>query len=179
MYPLLCIGTGDNTKSPKSGLSENLRNIHFLSKFQHFVLIQIISKDFVFTISPNTFMHMCFHFSAARRVADRGEHTVEGQTLQVTLLEPIRHTTSSQGDDDEPFCSIKVTGVSKIESKDTMEYYFENQKRSGGGSIRLLEVNKEEDYAYVTFGNEDGRKESLIHINLIIPPAFMPPGMWV
>ena len=87
---------------------------------------------------------------------------MEGQTVHVTLLEPVRQATRTQvEEDEEPLCSIKVTGVSKIGSKDTMEYYFENQKRSGGGSIKLLEVHKEEDYAYVTFGAEDGRSFSL------------------
>ena len=84
---------------------------------------------------------------------------MEGQTVHVTLLEPTRQTTLTQ-QEEEPLCSIKVTGVSKIGSKDTIEFYFENQKRSGGGFIKLFDVHKEEDYAYVTFEAEDGKSFS-------------------
>ena len=43
-----------------------------------------------------------------------------------------------------------------MKSMETLEYYFENTKRSGGGLTEKFEVYKEDDAAYITFEEEEG-----------------------
>ena len=89
----------------------------------------------------------------------RGPHSIGGKTIEVSLCEPVMehpNVEHQRAEKQEPACSIKVKGLSKINSLDTLEFYFENEKRSGGGSIKRFETHEEEDYATITFETEEG-----------------------
>ena len=98
----------------------------------------------------------------AHRVVERGQHKVAGTTVEVSLYEPVRGQRKNakvvgEEEDEAPICSIKVKGISRVHSLDTLEYYFENTRRSGGGTITKFETYEEEDFAYVTFEEENGK----------------------
>ena len=107
---------------------------------------------------------------------EKGPHKIEGKTVEVSLCEPVKNRTltdqKQEDEEEEPLCSIKVKGISNMKSLETLEYYFENAKRSGGGSVIKFEPHKEEDFAYVTFGAEDGKcfisSELLIMMSLLV-----------
>ncbi len=46
---------------------------------------------------------------------------------------------------------ILVQGLEADTSRDMIELYFENQRKSGGGPVNEVEVNEEENTAFVSF----------------------------
>lgn len=59
--------------------------------------------------------------------------------------------------EEEPKCTVKIKGVNKAASRDTLEFYFENERRSGGGEIDVIKSDEEEeDVLYVTFKKSEG-----------------------
>ena len=82
--------------------------------------------------------------------------------MEVSLYEPVRGQRKNakvdgEEEDKAPLCSIKVKGISRVHCLDTLEYYFENTRRSGGGTVIKFETHEEEDFAYVTFEEETGK----------------------
>lgn len=92
--------------------------------------------------------------SAVIRIAETDEKKVTEETDQVSVVKP--NSKLEEDEEGEPLCTIKVTGFSKLTSPDTMLHYFENAKQSGGGYLKDFVGHDEEDYAYVTFEQEDG-----------------------
>ena len=100
--------------------------------------------------------------TVAKRIVEREQHKIGNKTIAVTLHEPKdktrRQCSSSHSDEEEsPLCTVKVSGISKVESMETLQLYFENSKRSGGGALVEFEVYKEDDTAFLTFEEEQGR----------------------
>ncbi|XP_053407780.1 protein mono-ADP-ribosyltransferase PARP14-like isoform X2 [Mercenaria mercenaria] len=94
----------------------------------------------------------------AKRVEERGNHVVNKETLTVRLHTPDdkskRLDKPEETVEDKPETSrtIKVKGVDKSVSRDTVELYFENTKRSGGGDIESIQSDEEEeDVLFITF----------------------------
>ena len=102
--------------------------------------------------------------TVAQRVVKREQHKINAKVVQVTLHHPRQDSTwqcpSNQKDDKEPaddsLWTVKVDSVSKIVSMETLQLYFENPRRSGGGAVAQFEVYKEEDRAYITYEEEEG-----------------------
>ncbi|XP_053389167.1 protein mono-ADP-ribosyltransferase PARP14-like [Mercenaria mercenaria] len=90
----------------------------------------------------------------AERVVAKN-HSKQG--LEVMLV-----TTRSAGDvsTDENVSTVKVRGVQKTVTKETLTYYFENEKRSGGGPIESIwSDDEDENVVFITFSKpEDARK---------------------
>jgi len=82
-------------------------------------------------------------FVVAERVC-RQSHTLSGMTLKVTMLE-------SQPDVD--VCAVQVSGILPKHSRDFIFLYFENSRRSGGGTIDEIFVDHEEGMAVITFAS--------------------------
>ena len=87
-------------------------------------------------------------FLVANRVC-RQSHLLSGLTLSVTLLE-------SQPDVD--VCAVCVSGLLPAHSRDLISLYFENSKRSHGGTIDDLFVDHEEGTAVITFASANSTK---------------------
>ena len=51
-------------------------------------------------------------------------------------------------------CKIKVGGLSPKTTKDAVENYFENSRRSGGGDVQEVVISG--TTAYVTFADSEG-----------------------
>lgn len=51
---------------------------------------------------------------------------------------------------------IKVTNIPNCTSKDALEFFFENRRRSGGGSIDHLEYDPDTKSAVITFEEPEG-----------------------
>ena len=52
----------------------------------------------------------------------------------------------------------QVSGFEPSTTKDTLEYYFENKRRSSCGPVEDVTFNKQEGYALVTFKNKAGNE---------------------
>lgn len=51
---------------------------------------------------------------------------------------------------------IKVSKIPQNASEDTVRFFFENKRKSGGGDIEDLDYDTETHTAIITFEEEDG-----------------------
>ncbi|XP_053389200.1 protein mono-ADP-ribosyltransferase PARP14-like, partial [Mercenaria mercenaria] len=104
------------------------------------------------------------------------DHSKQG--LEVKLV-----TDRSADDDstDKNVSTVKVKGVQTTVTKETLEHYFENEKRSGGGPIESIwNDDEDENVVFITFlKSEDARKvvdrrheiqKCTLQASLYIPP---------
>ncbi|KAJ8320637.1 hypothetical protein KUTeg_002224 [Tegillarca granosa] len=66
---------------------------------------------------------------------------------------------------------IKVSGLKDTTSKDTIEFYFENTKRSGGGDIEKIEMKKDDNTCLVYFSDVSESVEVKKYISTILRQA--------
>ena len=85
----------------------------------------------------------------ANRVVQRDEHTLNGATLDVTL--EMSDNCQAGGK------TIMVTGLATNTTEDSILNYFENKRRSGGGEVENVELQRDKGVAFVTF--EDANSE--------------------
>nr|XP_034317327.1 protein mono-ADP-ribosyltransferase PARP14 isoform X2 [Crassostrea gigas] len=58
-------------------------------------------------------------------------------------------------------CTIEVSGFKDTTSKDNVEFYFDNNKRSGGGGVEEVKGEVEDGVLLITFENEETVKRVL------------------
>lgn len=54
-------------------------------------------------------------------------------------------------------CTIEVSGINDTTSKDSIEFYFDNIKRSGGGVVQEVKGDVEDGVLLITFENEESK----------------------
>lgn len=57
---------------------------------------------------------------------------------------------------------ILVSNLPSDVTKDTLEYYFENRRKSRGGPVQAVEMN-EDDTCFVYFENYEGKPDKLVN----------------
>lgn len=106
-------------------------------------------------------------FEVAQRVAERTNHILMKEMLQVKIHAPAKKSkdvnkeVNEQNKEpaSEPIKTVKMKGA----SKDSVEHYFETSNLTGGGDIETIESDgEEEDVVYVSFKNAEG----IVMINL-------------
>ena len=65
----------------------------------------------------------------------------------------------------EAGCSIKVSGIPAGLSEDLLCLYFENTKRSGGGSVVKVVFSEDPGTAIITFEDAGGKLFSSLCVN--------------
>ncbi|XP_052770996.1 uncharacterized protein LOC128210685 [Mya arenaria] len=110
----------------------------------------------------------------AQRVVNRGNHKVLRKEIEVTLFKPTRSTKvpllrRQTGNPDskssvvkhsevnqESVKTIRIRGMNNISSREMVNWYFENKKRSGGGDIENRYTDEEDDdIVYIRFKAEE------------------------
>ncbi|XP_062600984.1 protein mono-ADP-ribosyltransferase PARP14-like [Saccostrea cucullata] len=91
-----------------------------------------------------------------------------------------------EADDDTlgPLCTIEVRGMKETTSKDNIELYFDNKKKSGGGDVVEVKGEVEDGVLYVTFENESNIEQilnrehkidgAILEVKLYQPPKPIP-----
>ena len=51
---------------------------------------------------------------------------------------------------------VRISGINSQISVDTLELFFENTKRSGGGDIESIEMVEADEAAVITFSDQTG-----------------------
>ena len=78
--------------------------------------------------------------------------------------EEMDHSFQENTEEEEDKVTIIVSGLKPTaQAKETVWYYFENSRRSGGGEVLNVDFNEQGD-AVVTFQAVKGIYLSLIHI---------------
>jgi hypothetical protein len=108
---------------------------------------------------------ICFTHLVAQRVAEKGRHVIKNEKLNVKVHIPSKKSKKpddmeeekQEEEETEPPNTIKVKGYNKSASRDTVECYFENSRKSGGGEIETIKSDDEdEDVLYITFKSTEG-----------------------
>ncbi|XP_061194345.1 protein mono-ADP-ribosyltransferase PARP14-like [Saccostrea echinata] len=58
-----------------------------------------------------------------------------------------------------PLCTIEVRGMKETTSRENIELYFDNKKKSGGGGVEDVKGEVEDGVLYITFENEKNVEE--------------------
>jgi len=95
--------------------------------------------------------------AAAVRVAERRNHTLSSFKLSTVLVATWPHSAS---------CAVSVTGFAKDMQAEPIVWFFENQRRSGGGPVMELYYDEQKALAVVTFYDRQG--EFLVCFFLVI-----------
>ena len=85
----------------------------------------------------------------AQSVVKHDQHILNGATLHVSLelLDNAENTSKT----------IQITGLTAQSTEDSIRNYFENERRSGGGEVEVVIFRPEENVAFVTFKDVDGK----------------------
>lgn len=101
-----------------------------------------------------TSLSLCIEYSSVnlKIIADvdvvLGKRPVKmmGQVVDIEVYTP------------EPLCTIQVKGPTAImQQLETLELYFDNERKSNGGNLQLIEYDSEEDVVYVSFKTEESK----------------------
>lgn len=75
------------------------------------------------------------------------------------MIEKVVRVEVYMPEEPVPMCTIEVTGPCSIigeKQLDTLEMYFESEKRSGGGEVADSKFDFENNMVLVTFESEEG-----------------------
>ncbi|XP_052771711.1 protein mono-ADP-ribosyltransferase PARP14-like [Mya arenaria] len=96
------------------------------------------------------------HHGAPVIALDKDSH----DTHAVQYTEPSAAGGSEDNATDQNFYnSVEVTGFTEAVTDDTLRDYFENKRKSGGGDIVDVQVDREEGVAHITFKHDSDAKE--------------------
>ena len=95
----------------------------------------------------------------AQSVVKHDQHILNGATLHVSLelLDNAENTSKT----------IQITGLTAQSTEDSIRNYFENERRSGGGEVEVVIFRSEENVAFVTFKDVDGKSFGTSYILLL------------
>ena len=76
---------------------------------------------------------------------------MSGMTLDGAVLEvvPVQHWDGR---------SIEVRGLLPVTSYDTIQLFFESKRRSGGDAVEHMQLDGDNNVAYVTFESSEGQR---------------------
>ena len=116
------------------------------------------------------FYHVDFASLAdAKRTAENSPHNVAGLCLHVCLLEEqekiIAHDheeASGSQEDSGAEITVIASGIPPSSSEDSVRYYFENSRRSGGGDVCDIDFSHD-GKAVITFTAVEGMNNYCSH----------------
>ncbi|XP_041370265.1 uncharacterized protein DDB_G0292186-like [Gigantopelta aegis] len=117
-------------------------------------------KEFKHDSKKNAVYITFYDEKVAKRVLSKKSHKIHKQKLKVELYDE----STVEEKKTEPINSIIVRGKEralKDEDVETVEMYFENKRKSGGGSIEKLQHDKNKKAIYITF-EEEGVAQSVL-----------------
>ncbi|KAL5022025.1 hypothetical protein ScPMuIL_001180 [Solemya velum] len=95
--------------------------------------------------------------SAVTGLLQKCPHRINGKCIEVTRVGDVLQTKTTAdgqtGEGETEILTLKVEKIPASVSSDTLLYYFENKKRSGGGDVEKLHYNGD-GVAMITFREE-------------------------
>ena len=85
----------------------------------------------------------------ANHVVEKDKHSLNGANLEVTKEMAEKHKEAAK--------TIMVTCLAPKTTEDSLLNYFENERRSGGGAVESVTIQRETGTAFVTFKDADGK----------------------
>ncbi|XP_041369652.1 uncharacterized protein LOC121383626 [Gigantopelta aegis] len=94
----------------------------------------------------------------AQRVMSKAPHKIGERSLQVELFDA---SSAVEETETKAINSIVVKGFKETEDTETVEMYFENTKKSGGGSVERIQYDKNKGVIHIMF-EEEGVAERVV-----------------
>ena len=85
----------------------------------------------------------------AKRVVEKDKHILNGANLEVTKEMAEKHKEAAK--------TITITCLAAKTTEDSLWNYFENKRRSGGGAVESVTIQRDTDTAFVTFEDANGK----------------------
>ena len=85
----------------------------------------------------------------AKRVVEKDKHILNGANLEVTKEMAEKHKEAAK--------TIMITCLAAKTTEDSLWNYFENKRRSGGGAVERVTIQRQTGTAFVTFKDADGK----------------------
>lgn len=76
---------------------------------------------------------------------------------------PVEELTTQREGCPPSQCTVKVTGLSEDISEDLLTMYFENTKRSKGGPVHSIDIDRYLRECFITFESPEGMSKTLIN----------------
>ena len=105
-------------------------------------------------------MKYCFYYTAVEVVLSKRPITMAKVTLEVETYEAPSVVS--------PQCVVQVSGIPKSVSRDFLELYFENNKKSGGDTLVDLKYDDEGGEAFLTYETDEGMNNHVKHSSLTL-----------
>ena len=88
-------------------------------------------------------------------------HKISGKPVTVSLLTTCHYPTKGEGSNlaTPETCSVEVKGLDADTNEDTIQFYFENKRRSGGGPVEEFKYKQGSGVAIITFKEAEGEFE--------------------
>ena len=84
-----------------------------------------------------------------KRVVEKDKHILNGATVEVTTEMSEKHKEAAK--------TIMVTFLAAKTTEDSLWNYFENERRSGGGAVESVNIQRDTGTAFVTFEDANGK----------------------
>ena len=122
------------------------------------LLLPLLEKK-NYTLNFRRYWPNYLFFEVAQSVVKHDRHILNGATLHVSLelLDNAENTSKT----------IQITGLTAQSTEDSIRNYFENERRSGGGEVEVVIFRPEENVAFVTFKDVDGKSFGTSYILLL------------
>lgn len=103
------------------------------------------------------FLHSQSPYRNSQLTNEKGEKQKGAEAWPVEEL-----TTQREGCPPSQY-TVKVTGLSEDISEDLLTMYFESTKRSKGGPVRSIDINRDLLECFITFESPEGMSKTLIN----------------
>lgn len=108
-----------------------------------------------------TFLSLVFLYSQQSPHGNTQLTNEKGEKQKGAEAWPVQELTTQHEGCPPSQCTVKVTGLSEDISEDLLTNYFENTKRSKGGLVRSIDIDRDLRECLITFESPEGMFKAL------------------
>ena len=110
-----------------------------------------------------TFLSLVFLYSQQSPYGNTQLTNEKEEKQKVGEAWPVQELTTQREGCPPSQCTVKVTGLSEDISEDLLTMYFESTKRSKGGPVRSIDIDRDLRECFITFESPEGMSKTLIN----------------
>lgn len=110
-----------------------------------------------------TFLSLVFLYSQQSAHGNTQLTNEKGEKQKGAEAWPVQELTTQHEGCPPSQCTVKVTGLSEDISEDLLTNYFENTKRSKGGPVCSIDIDRDLRECFITFESPEGMSKTLIN----------------
>ena len=110
-----------------------------------------------------TFLSIVFLYSQQSPYGNTQLTNEKGEKQKGAEAWPVQELTTQREGCPQSQCTVKVTGLSEDISEDLLTMYFESTKRSKGGPVHSIHIDRDLRECFITFESPEGMSKTLIN----------------